>query len=44
VVGLDFGTAFVTNDVVASLDDKDEYSQKGDENNYSTQISQWYFT
>ena len=33
MVGLDFGTAFVTNDVVASLDDKEEYSQKSDEKN-----------
>ena len=43
MVGLDFGTAFVTNDVVASLDDKEENSQKGDENNYSTQISVFIF-
>jgi hypothetical protein len=33
VVGLDFGTASVTNDEVASLDDQKENSQKGDEEN-----------
>ena len=34
MIWLDFGTAFVTNDVVPSLDDKEEYSQNGGEKNY----------
>ena len=33
MVRLDFRTAFVTNDVVASPDDKEENSEKSDEKN-----------